>query len=59
MNILRTATVLISVVAGLPLLLSAQVPPDAGLRVDRIFTPWSSVDSPGCAVGVSKERLSA
>ena len=57
MNKLRTATVVISALAGLPLLLSAQVPPDAGLQVDRIFAPWSSVDSPGCAVGVSKDGL--
>ena len=57
MNMLRTATVVISVVAGLPLVLCAQVPPDAGLQVDRIFTPWSSVSSPGCAVAVSKDGL--
>ena len=59
MNVLRTWTVVISAVAGLPLtsLLLAQVPPDAGLQVDRIFAPWSSVNSPGCAVGVSKDGL--
>jgi hypothetical protein len=41
---LRTVTVVVSAVAGLPLLLSAQVPPDASLQIDRIFTPWARAD---------------
>jgi CubicO group peptidase (beta-lactamase class C family) len=59
MNVLRVVTVVIPCVAGLllPLGLIAQVPPDAGIQVDRIFTPWNSVNSPGCAVGVSKDGL--
>ena len=59
MNMLRTVRLVILAVAGLPLpyLLFAQVPPDAGLRIDGIFAPWNSVNSPGCAVGVSKDGL--
>jgi CubicO group peptidase (beta-lactamase class C family) len=34
-----------------------QVPPDANVRVDSIFEQWSSVESPGCAIGVSVEGL--
>ena len=40
-----------------PLTLVAQVPPDAGLQVDRIFAEWSTATSPGCAVGVTKDGL--
>ena len=59
MNVRRTVTAVISAAVALPLpsLVVAQVPPDAGLQVDRIFEPWSSVNSPGCAVGVSKDGL--
>lgn len=59
MKVLRTVTVVISALAGLllPALLVAQLPPDAGIQVDRIFAPWSSVNSPGCAVAVSMDGL--
>ena len=59
MNVLRASTVVFLTLAGLllPVCLLAQLPPDAGLQVDRIFAPWSSVNSPGCAVGVSKDGL--
>lgn len=36
---------------------TGQVPPDAAVRVDGIFEPWNSVDSPGCAVGVAVNGL--
>ena len=35
--------------------LAAQVPTDAVARVDRIFDRWRSAETPGCAVGVSRE----
>ncbi len=59
MSMLPTMAVAMSAVAGiaLPCLLPAQVPPNAGLQVDRIFSRWNSVNSPGCAVGVSKDGL--
>jgi CubicO group peptidase (beta-lactamase class C family) len=38
-------------------LASAQVPPDANVRVDSVFAPWNSVDMPGCAVGVAVNGL--
>jgi CubicO group peptidase (beta-lactamase class C family) len=34
-----------------------QAPPDAARRVDHIFEQWSSVSSPGCAVGVAKDGV--
>jgi CubicO group peptidase (beta-lactamase class C family) len=37
--------------------LTAQIPLDAAQQIDEIFAPWSSVTSPGCAVGVTKEGL--
>lgn len=37
--------------------LSAQIPLDAGQRIDEIFAQWTSVTSPGCAVGVTKDGL--
>lgn len=37
--------------------LTAQIPPDASVRVDEIFEPWNSVDMPGCAVGVAVNGL--
>jgi CubicO group peptidase (beta-lactamase class C family) len=45
------------VLVGLPSGAAAQVPPDAGLRVDEIFARWTSVESPGCAVGVTVDGL--
>lgn len=35
----------------------AEVPADAANRVDAIFDEWSSLQSPGCAVGVAKDGL--
>lgn len=41
--------------AALPL--TAQIPADAAVRVDQIFAAWDGVDTPGCAVGVTKDGL--
>ncbi|MEJ2205444.1 MAG: serine hydrolase [Gemmatimonadota bacterium] len=35
----------------------AQVPENISIRVDEIFEPWTSIDMPGCAVGVAKDGL--
>ena len=40
-----------------PAILAAQAPADAAYQVDRIFARWTSVDSPGCAVGVAQHGL--
>jgi len=53
----RSLAVLATLVVWVATPLSAQVPADAGIRVDGIFEPWNSVESPGCAVGVSVEGL--
>ena len=48
---------LVALAVTLPLSLEAQIPDDAARRVDAIFLGWSSVTSPGCAVGVTKNGL--
>ena len=37
--------------------LAAKVPADAAMQVDAIFARWSSIDSPGCAVGIALDGL--
>lgn len=49
--------VLLLLVAPAPVALAAQAPPDAAQRVDEILAPWSSVESPGCAVGIDVDGL--
>src|SRR5215211_7483728 len=34
--------------------LAAQVPADIVAKVDGVFEPWNSQETPGCAVGVSR-----
>lgn len=56
---MRTVALLTSLLALTlpPLPATAQIPPDAGLQIDRIFSEWASPTSPGCAVGVTKDGL--
>ncbi len=54
-RVLLVAFALTLVPPGGPL--AAQAPPDAGVQVDRLFEPWSSVRSPGCAVAVAQHGL--
>ena len=56
MNSLRRLS-LVALAVTLPAPIAAQVPDDAGQRVDQIFRRWSSMTSPGCAVGVTKDGL--
>jgi CubicO group peptidase (beta-lactamase class C family) len=53
----RTVTAALLVHLALPGPATAQAPPDASMRVDEIFAPWSSVTSAGCAVGVEENGL--
>jgi len=54
----RRLPALLLALAAVPLPVQArQLPADAAQRVDRIFEQWSSVTSPGCAVGVGKGEL--
>jgi CubicO group peptidase (beta-lactamase class C family) len=39
------------------LLLLSHAPADAAQQVDAVFAPWSSLESPGCAVGVAQDGL--
>ena len=57
MKIPRLTAAAIFVFAALLLPLHAQVPRDAGQRVDEIFARWDSANSPGCAVGVTENGL--
>jgi CubicO group peptidase (beta-lactamase class C family) len=57
MNTLRCLS-LAALTATLSLPVAAQIPPDAGMQVDQIFAEWTSLESPGCAVGVTKDGLS-
>ena len=57
MSMLRLTAAAVFVLAGLLLPVHAQVPDDAGQRVDEIFARWDSVTSPGCTVGVTKDGL--
>jgi CubicO group peptidase (beta-lactamase class C family) len=35
----------------------AQTPANISIRIDELFEPWASVDTPGCAVGIAKDGL--
>jgi len=50
MNTVRSA--ILALLVALPVQALAQVPGDAGSRVDRLMARWSSTETPGCAVGV-------
>ncbi|HXV62326.1 MAG TPA: serine hydrolase domain-containing protein [Vicinamibacteria bacterium] len=50
------ALTLVLVLSSLPFA-AAQPPPDAAQQVDAIFEPWSSLKTPGCAVGVAQKGL--
>lgn len=58
MRIRSAASFLVSAVTAFLLAVSCGSPraPSATSRVDRLFTQWDRADSPGCGVGVSRNR---
>ena len=57
MSFLSQVRLSILILAAIPSVIYAQVPIDVSMRVDEIFAPWTSVSSPGCAVGVAVDGL--
>ena len=57
MSFLSQVRLSILILAAIPTIVYAQVPIDVSMRVDEIFAPWTSVSSPGCAVGVAVDGL--
>ncbi len=57
MNMRRFVLAAALVSAVVSMAAHAQVPADAAQRVDEIFERWDSINSPGCAVGVTDGGL--